>query len=485
MTRLRRSIPLATVLAAGAVLYRSCLDGYFLADDFGYLQLFSKTSLRQFLSLFTSDWSQGIWGFNLQELRPLTGFTYWLDFRVWGANALGYHLESLILYALAVAGLFFFITEAARGFSSSYTPPDAAIRWSAALGAFLFLVHPAHVEAVAWIAGRTDLLGGVAYLWAMYCLARFWRERTLTLAIAGIVIFGAGLFAKENVITLPLAFLLYAACAGNLKNSWKRLLATAAPLALLAALWVGLRLIAFESIGRAANVAGIRGFLARLPYYASQTLPMIPTSSVMLLALLLVACLVYGVYRWSTGGCAIIFWGVCWTVVTLLPLIAVAYESPRHIFLALAGPLTALSSAVAMFSPRRRLVPMAAMALCLTLAFQFAMRTRQWLPVWKESSTYSRQLLELLGTGRYASDAVVVVNSGPSLPIFFWQWALPFAVERPFMDFPARIVATPDWYCCPEWQARRESILKEVASGVVKRVHRIEFNPATHRFEER
>ena len=119
MTRLRRSIPLATVLAAGAVLYRSCLDGYFLADDFGYLQLFSKTSLRQFLSLFTSDWSQGIWGFNLQELRPLTGFTYWLDFRVWGANALGYHLESLILYALAVAGLFFFITEAARGFSST------------------------------------------------------------------------------------------------------------------------------------------------------------------------------------------------------------------------------------------------------------------------------------------------------------------------------------------------------------------------------
>jgi len=53
------------------------------------------------------------------------------------------------------------------------------------------------------------------------------------------------------------------------------------------------------------------------------------------------------------------------------------------------------------------------------------------------------------------------------------------------MDLPARIVATPDCYCCPEWQARRESILKEVASGVVKRVHRIEFNPATHRFEER
>src|SRR5262249_19595933 len=97
---------------------------------------------------------------------------------------------------------------------------------------------------------------------------------------------------------------------------------------------------------------------------------------------------------------------------------------------------------------------------------------------------YSRQLLQLLRTSAYTSDDVVVINSAPPVPIFFWQWALPFAVEKPFMDFPARIVVVPDWYCCPDLLPKREALLKETATATAGRVRRIDFNPATRRFEE-
>src|SRR5206468_12891616 len=116
----------------------------------------------------------------------------------------------------------------------------------------------------------------------------------------------------------------------------------------------------------------------------------------------------------------------------------------------------ALASAAAMWRPNRALVPTLAMVVCLVLGIQLTRHTTQWLPAWGESATYSRQLFQLLRDGRYSSDDVVVVESAPSVPTFLWQWALPFAVQEPFMDLRARVVAAPDWYCCPEWQEKRE-----------------------------
>src|SRR5262245_40637174 len=147
------AIPLFVILTAGLYLYRSCLRGYFLADDFGYLQLYSNTGLSKFPSLFAADWSQGIWGSDLQELRPLTGLTYWIDVRIWGTNAFGYHLASLMFHTLAIAAVYLLVVEVFRALAKPALS-EYAIHASAALGAFLFLVHPAHVEAVAWIAGR-------------------------------------------------------------------------------------------------------------------------------------------------------------------------------------------------------------------------------------------------------------------------------------------------------------------------------------------
>ena len=482
--RLRVAIPLAFILIVGVVLYRSSLGGFFLADDFGNVHLFSRTNLGAFPKLFADDWSQGIWGYNLQELRPLMGLTYWFDTRVWGTNPFGYHLENLLLYLLAVAGLYFLIIETGRSFPSKQPLSPIAITATAALGAFLFLVHPAHVEAEAWIAGRTDLFAAVTYLWAMAALARYWRESKTGFAVAGVLIFAAGLFLKENVITLPAAFWLYVAFTGNVKERSRRLIGISTPLIALALLWTSLRLIAFHAMGKAGNLSGLQGFIGRLPYYAGQSLPF-GSTTILVTATGLLLCLIYGFYRWNSGGRMILYWGIGWTLLMLAPLLAVTYDSNRHLFLVVAGPITALAATAGMWRLSRPIVPLVAAALCFVLAVKLTRHSSNWLPVWNESSAYSRQLFELLKGGRYEAEDVVILNSGPPVPVFFWQWTLPFAVDEPFMDFRARIVADPGWYCCPQWEAKRTAIVQEISAGRAGRVHRIDFNPSTRRFEER
>src|SRR5262245_38999790 len=108
--------PLLLLLVVCAFVYRSTLNGYFLADDFGYVHLYSRISLPRFRALFFNDWSQDIWGFNTGELRPFVGFTYWLEYRLWGIHPFGYHLSNLFMYLEAVAGFYLLALETARTF---------------------------------------------------------------------------------------------------------------------------------------------------------------------------------------------------------------------------------------------------------------------------------------------------------------------------------------------------------------------------------
>ena len=69
-------------LAVGLPTVRS--DNYFLGDDFGLVQHLHDLPAKRFLSYFVSDWTEGIYGYPLDELRPLLAFSYWLDAHVFG-----------------------------------------------------------------------------------------------------------------------------------------------------------------------------------------------------------------------------------------------------------------------------------------------------------------------------------------------------------------------------------------------------------------
>src|SRR5271168_1192737 len=95
---------------------------------------------------------------------PLTWFSYMLDFHCYGLKAGGYHLTNVLFHA-ANAVLLFLLLQKMTG----------AI-WRSALVAALFAWHPAHVESVAWIAERKDVLSSFFWLLTLWAYLRYTEE---------------------------------------------------------------------------------------------------------------------------------------------------------------------------------------------------------------------------------------------------------------------------------------------------------------------
>ena len=151
------------------------------------------------------DWA-GLWQiwFSPADIKneghywPLVYTIFWLEHKLWGFAPAGYHVVNLLLHFINTLLLWRLLTRLAV--------PGA---WVAAA---VFAVHPVHVEAVAWIFGRKDLLATLFYLTATLTWLRFLavshpRARLGYYGLA-LVLFIAGLLSKSIVITLPLALLI-------------------------------------------------------------------------------------------------------------------------------------------------------------------------------------------------------------------------------------------------------------------------------------
>ena len=128
--------------------------------------------------------------------HPLTWISHMADWSWYGKNPGGHHLTCVFLHA-ANAVLLFLLLLYMTGFL-----------WRAAMVAFLFALHPAHVESVAWIAERKDVL--CALFWFATLLAYAWYVRRpswrrLAWVAAG---FACGLMSKPMAVTLPFTLLL-------------------------------------------------------------------------------------------------------------------------------------------------------------------------------------------------------------------------------------------------------------------------------------
>lgn len=149
---------------------------------------------------------------SIPQYYPLVHTTYWIEYQLWGLDTTGYHVVNVLLHALGVLLLWRLLLRLGV--------PGATF------AAALFALHPVHVETVAWITERKNVLSGALYLGAASAWFRFRppeeeRSGGVGWYALAFVLFAGALLSKTVTSTLPAALLVVTWWKRG-RISWKR-----------------------------------------------------------------------------------------------------------------------------------------------------------------------------------------------------------------------------------------------------------------------
>ncbi len=144
-------------------------------------------------------WQGAVWAFTTTKAanwHPLTWLSHMLDYELYGLNPAGHHWTNL-LFHMANSLLLFLVFNQMTG----------TVRPSAFVAA-LFALHPLHVESVAWIAERKDVLSTFFGFLSIAAYIRYVEKRRLISYLLCLLFLCLGLMAKPMLVTLPFVLLL-------------------------------------------------------------------------------------------------------------------------------------------------------------------------------------------------------------------------------------------------------------------------------------
>ena len=201
------------ILAISFLTYYSSLSNGFISnwDDGAYVlknQHIHKLNLDNLWWMFTA--------FHAANWHPLTWLSHAIDYAMYGNNPWGHHLTSVIFHALNSAWVFLlslvliYIVEKLPSerfeFDAIFNQKRFAV---ALLTAVLFAIHPQHVESVAWIAERKDVLFFFFFIPALLSYAIYTQTNTTHWYILSLVCFVLSLLSKPMAVTLPILLILF------------------------------------------------------------------------------------------------------------------------------------------------------------------------------------------------------------------------------------------------------------------------------------
>ena len=184
-----RWLPAAGFFAAALLVYFPALGCGFVWNDPDYV---TAPALRSLHGLWLIWFKLGA----TQQYYPLLHSAFWVEHRLWGDSALGYHLVNILLHAGSASLLWLILRRLAV--------PGA---WLAAL---LFIVHPVCVESVAWVSEAKNTFSTFLYLAAALTYLRFDERRRRADYGLALAFFVMALFCKTVAATLPGALLVVA-----------------------------------------------------------------------------------------------------------------------------------------------------------------------------------------------------------------------------------------------------------------------------------
>jgi len=376
-------------LFISVALFSLTLILFFQVRDFGFINyddpfyVSHNIHVRQGLTADTIRWA-----FTSTEganWYPVTRLSHLLDAQLFGMQSGWHHVTNVLIHALTAVLLFAFLRSA------------TGRRWPSAFVALIFAIHPLHVESVAWISERKDVL--CAFFWMLALWAYVVRRSVLV-----ILAFALGLMSKPMIVTLPLLLLLL--------DFWplrRRVLAEKVPLLLMA----GVSAIVTFQVQRASGAVepfaamplGLRFENAVVSYviYLGKTIwpsglavfypyPADIPAVEWLLALALLSGISYAVLQFrATRPYLAVGW--FWFVITLLPVIGIVQvggqaRADRYMYVPMIG--LAIAAAWGLASWQRPAVVAAA-----TAGLVFTVVSWSQVEYWQDSESLFRHAVEV------------------------------------------------------------------------------------------
>src|SRR5438874_410353 len=128
--------------------------------------------------------------------HPLTTISHMLDCQLYGLKPAGHHFTNVLFHTIAVILLFLLLQQMTGSL------------WRSTFVAALFAVHPLHVESVAWISERKDVLSAVFFMLTLAAYARYVRAPSVTSYLLLLLFFALGLMSKPMLVSVPFVLLL-------------------------------------------------------------------------------------------------------------------------------------------------------------------------------------------------------------------------------------------------------------------------------------
>ncbi|HEY5973180.1 MAG TPA: tetratricopeptide repeat protein [Geobacteraceae bacterium] len=179
-------------LVVTAVYWQTGNHEFINYDDYSYVTI--NDQVKAGLTWESIKWA--FTSFDAANWHPLTWLSHMLDIELYGLDPRGHHLTSVVLHVINTALLFLLFNRM------------TGARWQSVGVAALFALHPMHVESVAWVAERKDVLSTLFWMLTLLAYAGYVARPGAARYLVTLLAFAAGLLAKPMLVTLPFVLLL-------------------------------------------------------------------------------------------------------------------------------------------------------------------------------------------------------------------------------------------------------------------------------------
>lgn len=392
-----RLIYIAILVALTLFFYQGMLDHEFLIID-DHVYVTNNPQVQQGLTPETLRWA--FTTVHAEFYHPLTWLSLMLDTTLFGKDAWGYHLTNLLLHTVSSVLVFL-----AFSFVTGQNGRSFVL-------AALFALHPLHVEAVAWIAQRKEVLCGFFWIAAIYAYFRYVQTPGLLRYGLVAILFLLGLMSKSMIVTFPFALLLLDVWPlrrwpGGEKTA-SSLLIEKLPLFVITVAGIGLTLFSQHAgggiVGMETYSLGSRIANALVAYQEYLINTFFPINlavfypfrlditaieiSAALFLLIFISLLTLAVFKKKT----FLLVGWCWFLGILVPVIGIVKignfaMADRYMYMPLLGLLAATVWLVADALGRNRSGKIALIGVSIMFVLLAGFGTRDYLEKWQDSKT--------------------------------------------------------------------------------------------------